>query len=554
MIVIGHFFYIITGPGTNVARSGIARFNSDGSLDADYDPGDGLVNTDDPAPPYFNTYGRFAVRESNGKIVVQGSFDTFDGHSVPGLVRVNTDGSFDATFVPGTATDRFSVTGLFVQSNDQIVVFGSFPSFSGAACTGIVRLHNAGQLDTGFNPAAFQEYGVPATITGIGQGPDGKLIVGGSFHSLGGVTANNVARLETSGARDTSFGGSGGGPHGGTVSMVLLRPGDAKMFLGGNFSAYDGALASNLALANADGSVDDNYSEQAGGTGLGPHIYAVGIQADGKIVVAGLFSSFNGASHYNLVRLNPDATIDLSFNPSVGTARSVRALLIEPDGKIVIAGTFSGVNGVARGRVARLNADGTLDTSFDPGTGANGTAINALARDSAGNIYVGGSFTTFNGAPRLRVAKLSSSGALDPVFNLGGGGASGSVNAIASPDEAGRVVIAGNFFSYRGVSVHFIARLNSVTGALDTTFNAGGTGFSSTVYALSRATDGKYYAGGAFSSYNGVSRPQIARLNDDGSLDGTFSGPAITGQVIALALKMGKCSPALGFLRVRQAN
>ena len=214
-------------------------------------------------------------------------------------------------------------------------------------------------------------------------------------------------------------------------------------------------------------------------------------------------------------------------------------MVIQPDGKILVAGNIRAVNGVARGGIARLNANGTLDLSFDPGTGANST-IYALALDASGNVYVGGVFSSVNGVPRLRVAKLSSTGALDPTFNQSGGGASATVNAIAPPDGAGRIVIGGAFSTYNGVTARRIARLNITTGALDTGFNPGGTGFDSNVFAVLFAPDGKYYAGGLFTSFNGVTRSRVARLNSNGSLDETFVGPAMEVLVEALALQNGK--------------
>ncbi len=179
-------------------------------------------------------------------------------------------------------------------------------------------------------------------------------------------------------------------------------------------------VRNNIALVNTDGTVDNTFAGLGGATDYNPNIWTMVTQPDGKILITGYFNSVNGTSHNNVLRLNPDSTVDSSFN--VNTNRSTRGLLLQPDGKIVIAGNFGEVNGVPRGRIARVNADGTLDLTFDPGTGAD-RFIRALAQDSAGNIYAGGDFTMFNGIPQSGIVKLTSTGAVDPAFNPAGGGA-----------------------------------------------------------------------------------------------------------------------------------
>jgi uncharacterized delta-60 repeat protein len=199
-------------------------------------------------------------------------------------------------------------------------------------------------------------------------------------------------------------------------------------------------------------------------------------------------------------------------------------------------------------RIARLNSDGTLDPSFNPGSGPDKYYIRALARDAAGNIYVGGEFSAFNGVPHTGVVKLTPTGAVDNVFNPANAGPFDLVNLVTSmtsPDSSGHIVIGGSFRNYNGTNMRGIARFDITTGAIDSTFNAGGAGFtggSGTVFALRQAPDGKYYVGGSFSSYNGVTRRGIARLNSNGSLDTTFTGPFVGSgdTVYALALQNGK--------------
>ena len=111
--------------------------------------------------------------------------------------------------------------------------------------------------------------------------------------------------------------------------------------------------------------------------------------------------TINGTNRYGLARLNSDGSLDNTFNPDVGGY----PIALQPDGKVLIGGSFTTVNGTNRNRIARLNADGGLDTSFNPGTGADGL-VRSIALQSDGNVLIGGDFTTVNGEVRPRIARL----------------------------------------------------------------------------------------------------------------------------------------------------
>jgi uncharacterized delta-60 repeat protein len=124
-----------------------------------------------------------------------------------------------------------------------------------------------------------------------------------------------------------------------------------------------------IALAQSPGALDAAFTPSITGV-----VHAVAVQSNGQIVIGGEFTSVNGAGRSNLARLNADGTLDTSFNPGIGGGLSpgVFALAIQSDGRILIGGRFSTVNGVGRNNIARLNANGTLDGSFNPGTGISG--------------------------------------------------------------------------------------------------------------------------------------------------------------------------------------
>jgi uncharacterized delta-60 repeat protein len=534
IVVTGNFFYIITGPSSNVARSGVARFNSDGTFDASYNPGAGLNYTSNPAA----TIGNYAVRQFNGKVIIAGKFDRFDGNAVPGLVRVNTDGTYDNTFTPGTAASSDNVFGLFVQAGDDIIVFGNFTSFSGFPRNAMVRLGAAnGAVDSGFNTAAFNAYTDQGSISGVAQQSDGKLLVAGLFHTLGVDTAQGLTRLNTNGTRDVTFDTSVGMRFG-FGNCFAIRSSDNKIFYGGIFATYNGVNRNSIALVNPDGSVDTVFAP-SGVTDGQLFIHAVAVQGDGKVLAGGFFTSINGELRDSLVRFNTDGTVDHTFGVAIGTYGGVRAMLIQPDGKIMIAGQVRAIDNTGAGRVARLNADGTVDSSFNPGNGPD-NIIWAMTQDGSGNTYIVGDFLNVNGTPRAGLAKLNPNGSLDATFNPGTG-FSGSPRAIAPPNGSAGPVIGGQFTTYNGVTVNRIVRVDATTAARDTSFTTNnGTGFNGQVRALALTSSGQYLVGGGFINFNGSSHPRFVRLNGDGTLDGGFTPTVNGGGVFALAQQNGK--------------
>jgi len=217
---------------------------------------------------------------------------------------------------------------------------------------------------------------------------------------------------------------------------------------------------------------------------------------------------------------------------SVGDADSVLALAVQEDGKVVIGGLFSAVNGVGRSEVARLNPDGSRDTSFGPGNDMDGF-VNQLAIQADGKILVAGDFSFVNGAARRGVARLDTHGLVDSSFNPA---VDGFVAQVAVQSDR-KILIAGSFGSVKGTSRNRIARLN-LDGSLDVTFNPGTGVIRGWVSALALGTDGKVFIGGDFSAVNGFSRNGIARLNADGSVDASFNPAFATNtELYALALQ-----------------
>jgi uncharacterized delta-60 repeat protein len=369
-----------------------------------------------------------------------------------------------------------------------------------------------GDVDTTFNPAGV---GSNNNVNTVALQPDGKIIFGGIFISYNGdaTVSHFVMRLNADGTRDTTFniGGTGAGGVGPsantTVNAVALQP-DGKIVIGGNFTLYNGtAVSSGVMRLNADGTRDPTFN--IGGSGTTLLVNAVAVQPDGKIVIGGLFTSYNGdaAASDRVIRLNADGTRDTTFNVGgAGANLIVYAAALQPDGKILIGGDFTSYNGdtSVSGRVMRLNADGTRDTAFNVGgAGANDT-VELVAVRPDGRIIIGGNFTTYDGDATVsrHVMRLNADGTRDTSFNVGGVGADGPVGSVAVQSD-GKMVIGGSFSTYNGGATCFrINRLNA-DGTRDLTFNTGGFGFNGAgVSAVVLQPDGKIVVGGTFTSYN----------------------------------------------------
>ena len=133
------------------------------------------------------------------------------------------------------------------------------------------------------------------------------------------------------------------------------------------------------------------------------------------VVIGGGFTLVNGAGRNGIAKLKGDGSLDTTFASGLLYGEAVYAVARQADGKILIGGTFTSVSSVPRGRIARLLANGALDTSFDPGTGAD-DVVRSISVQSDGKIVIGGWFSQINGAARYRCARLNANGTLDAAF------------------------------------------------------------------------------------------------------------------------------------------
>lgn len=307
----------------------------------------------------------------------------------------------------------------------------------------------------------------------------------------------------------------------GEVTTLALQP-DGKVIAAGWFRSYNGQALRSLVRLRADGSLDDSFIPA--GTGLDPDGTnfhpALAIDANGKIVVGGIYDEFHGTAIHGIMRLNNDGTLDPSFDPGAGFDREVEKVLIQPDGKILAVGFFHSYDGVARHRIVRINNDGTADLTFDAGNWL--CAISALALQPDGKIVIGGTQDIPSGGIENALARLNSDGSLDSSFGRPEIG-SCSVTAIAiQPD--GRIITIGNYRSNDGTYNYNIARYKD-DGSPDPSFfidSGFGQGSGFYAFALLLQKDGKILIGGSFNFFNDMAQNGLVRLKSDGTLDSTF--------------------------------
>jgi uncharacterized delta-60 repeat protein len=359
---------------------------------------------------FSNTVNAIAI-QSDGKIIVGGSFSMFDEIVVNRIARLNIDGTLDAAFTTNTGTGATGtsvvINTIVVQPDGKILIGGAFSGFNGnSSARRLIRLNSDGTLDTDFTTNLG--FGPGSNVNEVAIQPDAKILVCGPFTSFNGDTANRIVRINSNGTADTSFNTNLGSGANNTVNTVAIQS-DGKVLIGGDFVNFNGTTVNRIARLSSTGTLDTAFTANTG-TGVSNEIIKIKIQSDDKILVCGDFTAFNliGASRF--ARLNSDGTLDTDFitNSQVGAnASTVRAMAINSDGDIVIGGNFISFNSNTTNRIARFSVNGYLDTDFatNIGTAADNT-VNAIAIQSDGKMLVGGSFEFFNDQQNLRLVRI----------------------------------------------------------------------------------------------------------------------------------------------------
>lgn len=564
ILVGGYFDYYDSGIANR-----ILRLNDDGSIDSTFNPGQG-----------FNNGVRTIALQTDGKILVGGEFSSFDGTTSNRIVRLNDNGTLDNTFNTGSGAD-FSINDILLLSDNKVMVVGSFSTFNGSQLRKIVRLENNGTIDNTFINDLNNSIG--SEIYDIAIEADGHLIVSGDFQLSGSIPVCDIARLNSDGSLNNSLSACGNNidgaiyhttvlndqkllisgwyihfilrlhPNGsidGTFNPVFGVSGhinaitsttSGKIIVGGRFRSYNGVDSQNIAQLNEDGTVDAGFQSGSGFSGSDASVNAICQQADEKIIIGGYFQEYNGIPAGNIVRLNSNGTLDNSFSTGTGFLGSVNSICVQPDGKIILGGDFLTYNGTAANSIIRLLPNGDIDNGFTYGNGINGY-VSTLALQADGKIIVAGDFDQYNGSAYNSIIRLNTDGSIDPTFDTEVGifndfPTDPRIRSVAIQSD-GKLIIGGYFAFFNGTPCENFARLHP-DGSLDASFTSNSTGgINGDLYSVLIQPDNKIIAAGWLNEVNGITRNTIVRLNPDGSVDQFFnSGDGADAAIYAVHLQ-----------------
>jgi uncharacterized delta-60 repeat protein len=321
--------------------------------------------------------------QPNGKILIGGSFTNVSGHCSPFLARLNPDGSFDDSF---TAVTDGTVNRLLQLPNGDILVAGEFTQLQGHArrCLGVLR--SDGTINAEFD--ASETYLPGEAIYSVAVQEDGKLVTGSMLPSESGQEASRLTRLESSGILDTAFARTDFSAR--IFAILPLQQG--KLLVGGTFQAPGHGLV----LVDSAGLIENTFSDLLA---TYSSVFVLQRLTNGNILIGGALVDQGKPLYFMLHQLTPDWKWSSEFAPVQGEMvpnQSVRAALVQPDGKIVIGGDFYSIQGHWRRHIARVNASGVVDPCFNPTMGLGGSdAAYALAFQTDNRIIVGGRFSCF---------------------------------------------------------------------------------------------------------------------------------------------------------------
>lgn len=535
ILVAGGFEMRTPYPDNELLEEDIMRLNDDGTRDQTF-----------IAPENVSGCGDImsVALQSDGKIIIVGDISycvssTIDNNE--NIIRLNTDGSLDETFTTvvtdlGNGFSEEPISSVCVQSDDKILIAGNFNEVNGVTQQRLARLNSDGTLDTAFTIGT----GFNDVVNDIVLQQDGKLLAVGDFTEFNATSQNQIVRLHTDGSLDTTFNsGNGVGRfqsfNGYTAAKNIEHVAmqlDGKILIGGDFNRYNGTAVSRYTRLNDDGTIDNSFFNV---DDLGIEIatvYTSLVLPSGAFIVGGNFDKHNSYKKSGLIKLTSSGQVDLSFNSGHGPTEEyysteIREVRKASGDKFYVTGRFSEYDDVFSRNIARINSDGSIDTSFSTGTDEliNGfnQEVNDVIEQSSGKIIVVGEFETYNGNPAPGIVRLNTDGTFDNSFHVGTGVSSSNLIDTVVELADGKFLIGGFFDEFDGFTTRNLARLNA-DGSIDTTFFVSG---ASQIYDIFLLDNGQFFI--ITHSYNSDTiTGSLAKINSNGTRDASFNATGIT--------------------------
>jgi uncharacterized delta-60 repeat protein len=500
---------------TDQAAGPITRYLADGTLDSSFS--------------FSRDYKqvRAAVSAGNGKFYVAATRYVYGTKEIEQILRLNSDGSIDPSFTPAVIAspgdNQNFVWTMYLQPDGKILAGGYFTTVSGIARQNLVRLLSNGSVDTDFAPPKIDG----GEVYAITLQPDNKILVGGSFSFVGNNTSLGVTRLTSNGSVDSTFNPAGfiRGSASQRIRAFVVQS-DGKIVMAGQFKLTSKGSPAPLLRLNADGSVDATF------TLVTNIVNPVGrefvMQSDGKFVAtvsSSVYRFNNDGSRDNSFRqpVILDTTVSSFGNPVAGTPVSINAL---SDGDFLVGGIFTDVDPPGSPNnshfgVVRINSDGTVDSSL---TSSHKTGVeiapNSFARLADGSTLIG-FVDKIDPVIPYNVGRLLSNGSFDPNFTL----SSSDPNGFLSGGFTARgfeQLSNGSFFVFglKPTANALSYGKVSATGVSDTTYASD----TPPVFQTATATpDGKVLLAAGTDAQSTV-YDTLRRVGADGHLD-SFAVP-----------------------------
>lgn len=369
------------------------------------------------------------------------------------------------------------------------------------------------------DPSFTTQLGANNWVYTTSVSPSGNILIGGTFAAYNNENRSRLAVLTPFGTVDPSY-NIGTGVNGTVWASAAATNG--KFYVGGEFTTYKGSAATRIFRMNPNGSKDNSFNVGANNT-----VFHIIVLPDNKLLVAGEFTTFNNQNKRYLVKLHGNGQIDTSFKASDKLNGRVRKLDVYSDGRILIGGEFTMYGNQQRSKIARLLADGSLDSSFSIGTGSS-HEIRAFAVQSDGKVVLGGYALNYNGRDVNRLFRVLENGQFDNSFFV----PSQTLGPIYDIKQQanGKLLVAGAFLRYGIGNSAYLVRLNS-NGIVDSTFASGGGANNGVEYITLSPYDEKVLISGNFTSFGGASRGRVARLFGDSILPSNGNVNVIEGKV-----------------------